>query len=30
MKKDIHPKYHKITVQLTDGTSFETVQHGKG
>ena len=24
MKKDIHPDYHKITVKLTDGTSFET------
>ena len=24
MKKDIHPNYHKITVQLTDGSSFET------
>ena len=24
MKKDIHPKYHKIKVQLTDGSSFET------
>ena len=24
MKKDIHPNYHKITVQLTDGSSFDT------
>ncbi len=24
MKKDTHPDYHKITVQMTDGTSFET------
>ncbi len=24
MKKDIHPDYHKITVQLTDGSTFET------
>jgi len=24
MKKDIHPKYHSITVKMTDGTSFET------
>ena len=24
MKKEIHPKYHSITVQLTDGTTFET------
>ena len=24
MKKDIHPDYHDITVQLTDGTSFTT------
>ena len=24
MKKDIHPDYHKITVQMTDGTTFET------
>ncbi len=24
MKKDIHPDYHKITVVMTDGTSFET------
>lgn len=24
MKKDIHPDYHTITVQLTDGTTFET------
>lgn len=23
-KQDIHPDYHKITVQLTDGSSFET------
>lgn len=24
MKKDIHPDYHTITVQLTDGSTFET------
>ena len=24
MKKDIHPDYHTIKVQLTDGSSFET------
>lgn len=24
MKKDIHPKYHKITVKMTDGSTFET------
>ena len=24
MKTAIHPDYHKITVQLTDGTTFET------
>ncbi|MGB0934587.1 MAG: 50S ribosomal protein L31 [Alphaproteobacteria bacterium] len=24
MKKDIHPNYHKITVVMTDGTTFET------
>ena len=24
MKKEIHPKYHSITVQLTDGSSFKT------
>jgi len=24
MKKDIHPEYHEITVQMTDGTSFTT------
>ena len=24
MKKGIHPDYHKITVVMTDGTSFET------
>lgn len=24
MKKEIHPDYHKITVQMTDGTTFET------
>lgn len=24
MKKDIHPNYHSITVQMTDGTSFAT------
>ena len=24
MKKDIHPDYHRITVVMTDGTTFET------
>lgn len=24
MKKDIHPEYHTITVELTDGSSFTT------
>lgn len=24
MKKDIHPEYHKITVQMTDGSSYKT------
>ncbi len=24
MKKDIHPDYHTIKVQMTDGTVFET------
>ena len=24
MKKNIHPNYHKIKVEMTDGTSFET------
>lgn len=24
MKKDIHPGYHKIKVQMTDGSTFET------
>jgi large subunit ribosomal protein L31 len=24
MKKDIHPDYHRIKVQLTDGTVYET------
>jgi len=24
MKKDIHPEYHKITVKLTNGETFET------
>ena len=24
MKKEIHPDYHTIKVQLTDGSSFET------
>ncbi|HEX7858568.1 MAG TPA: 50S ribosomal protein L31 [Sphingobium sp.] len=24
MKKDTHPDYHFITVQMTDGTSFKT------
>ncbi len=24
MKKDTHPDYHEITVQMTDGTEFKT------
>lgn len=24
MKKDIHPDYHAITVEMTDGSTFET------
>jgi large subunit ribosomal protein L31 len=24
MKKDIHPDYHEITVQMTDGTKYQT------
>ncbi len=24
MKADIHPSYHEITVQMTDGTEFKT------
>lgn len=24
MKKDIHPQYHTITVEMTDGTQYET------
>ena len=24
MKKEIHPEYHEITVQMTDGTTFVT------
>lgn len=24
MKKDIHPEYHKITIQMTDGSTYET------
>jgi len=24
MQKDIHPDYHTITVEMTDGTTFET------
>ena len=24
MKKNVHPDYHKITVVMTDGSSFET------
>ncbi len=24
MKKNIHPIYHKITVEMTDGSRFET------
>lgn len=24
MKKEIHPDYHEITIQMTDGTTFVT------
>lgn len=24
MKNDIHPDYHTITIEMTDGTAFET------
>ncbi len=24
MKKDIHPEYHEITIEMTDGTSYKT------
>ena len=24
MKKDIHPEYHEITVQMPDGSSYKT------
>jgi len=24
MKQDIHPEYHSITVEMTDGSTFET------
>ena len=24
MKKNIHPDYHEITIQMTDGTEFKT------
>ena len=24
MKNDIHPEYHEITVEMTDGTSYKT------
>ena len=24
MKKNLHPKYHKILVEMTDGSQFET------
>jgi len=24
MKQDIHPEYHTITVEMTDGSTFET------
>jgi len=24
MKKDLHPDYHMITVQLTDGSTYQT------
>ncbi len=24
MKKDIHPDYHIVTIEMTDGTTYET------
>jgi len=30
MKKDIHPDYHKLSVKLADGTTFETRSTMKG
>ena len=24
MKKDIHPNYHRITIKMTDGTTYDT------
>jgi large subunit ribosomal protein L31 len=24
MKKDIHPDYHTVTIEMTDGTAYET------
>ena len=24
MRKDIHPDYHEITIELTDGSSYKT------
>ena len=24
MKRDIHPEYHEITIQMTDGSTFNT------
>lgn len=24
MKKDTHPDYHEITIQMTDGTTYQT------
>ena len=29
MKKNIHPNYHTIKVEMTDGTQFETNLHGE-
>jgi large subunit ribosomal protein L31 len=30
MKADIHPKYHTVTVEMTDGTKYQTrTTHGK-
>jgi len=25
MKKDIHPDYHEITIQMTDGATYKTL-----
>ena len=30
MKKNIHPNYHTIKVEMTDGTQFETKSNYHG